>query len=451
MIKIGTLNLCLGLPNKKELVKNVIFQEEIDILCLQETEIEINIDHNLLSFPGFNYESETNTVRSRVGCYVKSSISYVRRRDLEGFNSHLIILDVIGIRTARIITIYRCFNPQTDISPLNFFKYQIDLIRASYHENTIVLGDFNLDMSKKGQSNYPFKNYFNYMDEKMCDRVFIQQINFPTWTRTVNGIVKQSILDHIYTSDPTSISNINESKPVFGDHHLIVCSVNIHRPKEVTNFKRSWVNYSKDTLCNLLQEENWSIEDDSIQGAWNTFENKLINIVDTLIPYRMFFNNTTSKIQLPLEIKNKMNRRKRLLKSYQVYKNIATKELIRVLDKEIRYYFHVTKSKNVRRSIVPGNTQSLWRAVKIARDVNTNLLPGQMFEKKVQLDGENLPDVFASFFDTKIKNVMETVEIENDVYNGRKMVNSENKMFMGTKSIRSFIITLKPKNSERFD
>ena len=59
-IKIGTLNLCLGLTNKKDLVKKIIIEKKLDILCLQETEMEINIDHYLMSFGGFFFESESN-------------------------------------------------------------------------------------------------------------------------------------------------------------------------------------------------------------------------------------------------------------------------------------------------------------------------------------------------------------------------------------------------------
>ena len=76
--KIATLNLCLGLPNKKEHVKQLINEESIDILCLQETELEVNLDHNLLSLPDFNYESEQNDRQARVGCYVKSNVVYNR-------------------------------------------------------------------------------------------------------------------------------------------------------------------------------------------------------------------------------------------------------------------------------------------------------------------------------------------------------------------------------------
>ena len=69
-IKIGTLNLCLGLANKKNIVKQLIIEEKIDILCLQETELNINLNHDLLSFPTYCFESEINKNKSRVGDYI---------------------------------------------------------------------------------------------------------------------------------------------------------------------------------------------------------------------------------------------------------------------------------------------------------------------------------------------------------------------------------------------
>ena len=55
-IKIGTLNLSQGLQLKKNIVKETIIFNKIDILCMQETEINPNLDHNLLSFPGYGVE-----------------------------------------------------------------------------------------------------------------------------------------------------------------------------------------------------------------------------------------------------------------------------------------------------------------------------------------------------------------------------------------------------------
>jgi hypothetical protein len=52
--------------------------------------------------------------------------------------------------------------------------------------------------------------------------------------------------------------------------------------------------------------------------------------------------------------------------------------------------------------ITPGNTQSLWRAVKIARDVNVSTMPKQMFGETGRRVPENdLPDSFARFIDKK--------------------------------------------------
>ena len=65
-IEKNPLNLCLGLQSRKNLVKETILYEKIDILRLQETEINKNLDHNLLSFPSFGIESENNTDMARV-------------------------------------------------------------------------------------------------------------------------------------------------------------------------------------------------------------------------------------------------------------------------------------------------------------------------------------------------------------------------------------------------
>ena len=111
-LKVATLNLCLGLKNKKQQVKELITTENIDILLLQETEIEALYDSDLLSFMGYNLEIEINNTKSRVGAYVRHEIKYKRRIELEGQNSHIVIIDVTEKnKTLRIINIYRSFNP----------------------------------------------------------------------------------------------------------------------------------------------------------------------------------------------------------------------------------------------------------------------------------------------------------------------------------------------------
>jgi hypothetical protein len=64
---------------------------------------------------------------------------------------------------------------------------------------------------------------------------------------------------------------------------------------------------------------------------------------------------------------------------------------------------------------------------------------------------KEVPDEFAKFFDTKVKNIILSVNIKEEVYNGTKKVNKENKMFMDKDSIRLVMESMKIKNSEGFD
>jgi hypothetical protein len=75
------------------------------------------------------------------------------------------------------------------------------------------------------------------------------------------------------------------------------------------------------------------------------------------------------------------------------------------------------------RGILPGNSKSLWKSVYIAKDTNTDNLPPKMFLNNVYITNNQLSDVFAEFFDSKIKSIIRNVKVENNVYNGKKWFN----------------------------
>ena len=93
-INIGTLNLCLGLKNKKDEVKRLLSTNKLDILCLQETELESNYPTDILAFKGYAFEAENNRNKIRTGTYIKDNIGYMRRKDLEKENFHIVIIEL---------------------------------------------------------------------------------------------------------------------------------------------------------------------------------------------------------------------------------------------------------------------------------------------------------------------------------------------------------------------
>jgi Holliday junction resolvase RusA-like endonuclease len=118
-----------------------------------------------MSFPGFCYESENNDTNARVGCYISNKINYIRRTDLEGLNSHLLILDIKSEKDLRIINIYRTFNPQNGMSPREMFDNQLKLINDAMTNNTLLLGDLNLDWQKRAMQTMRLKTISKNLTE----------------------------------------------------------------------------------------------------------------------------------------------------------------------------------------------------------------------------------------------------------------------------------------------
>ena len=197
----------------------------------------------------------------------------------------------------------------------------------------------------------------------------VQVVDFTTWTRLYNVQSRTSILDHIYTSKPLSVLNLSHTWPVFTDHALIMFEISSNKMQPDVTIRRDWRNYSKEKLCQGLSKHNWSFTSDSVQAYWNQLENQLIKIIDELVPL-VEHRNTNIEAPVPSYIKHKLNERKRLLKSNRRDFTVARSERIKKLNNEIKTHFHTKMKKKVRRIIVPGNNQSLWKAVKIARDIN---------------------------------------------------------------------------------
>ena len=103
-----------------------------------------------------------------------------------------------------------------------------------------------------------------------------QVIDFPTWSRIVNKVLKESTLDHAYLTNSTICSNVENYKPCFGDHLLIVLSVDVAKAKHCKTFKRDWRNYSKNDLLTRLNNVGWCMNIDNVQEFWNDIEMKII-------------------------------------------------------------------------------------------------------------------------------------------------------------------------------
>ena len=126
------------------------------------------------------------------------------------------------------------------------------------------------------------------------------------------------------------------------------------------------------------------------------------------------FNVTTQKVF----IKNKINLRKRFFKSNRRNSSQDKLDRIRALNQEVKKFFEDKKKSRVRRNIYPGNSASLWNAVKKSRDVNPDDLPNTLYVNNEKINAWELPDKIANYFNTKIGSLSSQQLIDMDVYNG---------------------------------
>ena len=104
---------------------------------------------------------------------------------------------------------------------------------------------------------------------------------------------------------------------------------------------------------------NLQIECVDVQGYWNSLENILITITDELAPIVEINRNTTKKENVPRIIKNKINKRKRLLKLSKQRNTTVYSGHIKQLTCEIKEFFCKQKADRVGRNVL-GEKRDLW-------------------------------------------------------------------------------------------
>ena len=57
-----------------------------------------------MNLKNYDLELEKNSIKARTGVFIKQSVNYKRKLDLEGVNSHLVIIDIASNMPIKITT-----------------------------------------------------------------------------------------------------------------------------------------------------------------------------------------------------------------------------------------------------------------------------------------------------------------------------------------------------------
>jgi endonuclease/exonuclease/phosphatase family metal-dependent hydrolase len=76
------------------------------------------------------------------------------------------------------------------------------------NNNTLLMGDFNLDWREKDLASYSFKNYFDDLEAVTGNLNLTKLVNFPTLSKVVNNVLRASVIDHIYVAYVANFTSI---------------------------------------------------------------------------------------------------------------------------------------------------------------------------------------------------------------------------------------------------
>jgi exonuclease III len=213
-----------------------------DVLTLSETWLKDNEDLlKHVSIPGFTFEYRNReSIRGGgVGAYIKESVVYKRRRDIEnlqpelehmwlefkGRNKHSKLLLGVFYRSTRILSTKAWFNK---------FESLLGHISGTWDSLLTIAGDMNIDLLNSDASNT--KQYNDILQSFNLH----QHVNKPTRITSSS----RSLIDHIISSHPNRITHTDVLPcSIASDHDGSYACINIRVERFRPRYK--YIRYEK--------------------------------------------------------------------------------------------------------------------------------------------------------------------------------------------------------------
>ena len=432
----------------------MINENEIDILCIQEAEIGFDDAPDLLEIPGYNLEVECSKdyYDKRTIMYIKNNITYKRRKATEREESHIILITLEnGLGIASIYRTYKLTHQQTFSQA---FQEQIQILEifSDNHEEMIIVGDMNLDFNKRNTTSYHHRRLYDSWISFEEEKQLTQLVDSTTWHRVSRGRLQSSILDHVYTTNVGLVECVEIIDALSGDHQpVLVTLTTVTEPTRTKKWIRDWQGYSKEKLLNELAKEDWNINRADVQDFCDELDRKIMNALHTLIPFRHVVS-TNKSFNEPRAITRLKKKKNNLLTNARRRNNPELFSRCKKLGRKIRGEIRKKECNKIRAKILDGGQSGLWQGLKMAMDSPHECIPKTMTDGRESFVGEDaVAQAFANFFQKKVEGIVESSEIDINIYNGERVIVDVNKNFFTKELVQSVMEDLKEKNSYGFD
>ena len=220
-LTIGNVNAC-HLRNKVDDVTVLInsHPNKVHLFGVNETRLDAEVNDSLLHINNYSIvrkDAEQKQMHTGLVVYIHDSIRHFvkRRNDLESDTVEAIWLEIFQKKSASayVCSLYR--NPAYTSEWMNDFMTMMDKIPDN--ADIVLLGDFNFDLF--GQQN----SWLTVISMLGLSQLITDSTRVTSKTQT--------LIDHIYTNDPTKVINPTIIQSSLSDHYAIFCTYHAKLPK----------------------------------------------------------------------------------------------------------------------------------------------------------------------------------------------------------------------------
>ena len=435
-INVSSWNIRRGLIIREQELKDIITQNELNIVFLVETDstaISTEADFKIQGFKTIVQNKKDAAALTRIICLVdeKMTDEIIIRMDLTSCDFPSLWIEVensVGVNTI-CGGLYREWSPGGDntieaqVTAMEVFTEQIERATAE-NKALLIMGDANLCSERWNSPLYKYKRIAEELRETITQCGLIQIDMGPTYFAdrlNEDGSEVKSCLDHIYMSESLLPRATTKKLDNTATDHLPIFA-NFTSTKTSTKknggsiLKRSMKDFTKTRWLDCLRARNW----DGISSQADVHEQtaaitKEINLaLDEIAPLKRFKNREHYKPGLTEKARKIMIERDRIRKSMSKSKDCDKPGLKakykQLRNRAINQMRIDTLEQNSERISQAKNEGETWKVVNEIMRPNVSIKITIRTPGGEQTEEQDVANSFNKFFVKKISDLKEAID-----------------------------------------
>lgn len=415
--KFGMLNIN-GLLGHIDQLRMLLFDLDFDIMAINETKLDCSYNNDLVKIDGYSLErNDRNKHGGGVALYIRNALSYTVRNDLVVANLEIIVIEVHKPKSKPFLvsTWYRPPGSPSDL----FRDFELFLQAVDFEDKeSILLGDINCDLAAQPKDSLASQIEFIY------DTYQYSQL-ITGYTRVTN--TSKSMIDHLITNKPQTISGSGVLPVTLSDHYLIYGIRKLSSFKSEPRFviTRLMKKYAPELLIEDLNNVQWAHIDalDDPNEMADFWENSFNDVINKYLPIRKRRIRNRPCPWLTKDIRELMHRRDHLKKLYVRSKSEDDWKSYKIARNEVNVAIRKAKKRFATNEISnnEGDSKRTWRAMNLllGRNSKISCIAELKIDQSICTDSDMISDAFNDHFSSiaaKIEDGIEPTHVSPSSY-----------------------------------